>query len=152
MRVHLRPPDLAESRRAALKLLLFGAPGIAACAHAGHGGRGVLPAAQSNGWSEAQFPSAGGRTYFFQKQAGKPPVVVLHEILGLNDTCFALGDRLWNSGFSVFLPLLFGNRGGHSFLGGYFRSCGSSQFSCASPHRSSAIMPSLQAFCEHVSA
>jgi dienelactone hydrolase len=77
-------------------------------------------------------------------------VVVLHEILGLSAACFRLGDDLWNSGFNVFLPVLFGKPGGHSFLGGYFRSCATGQFACGAANEASAILPSLQAFCEHV--
>ena len=141
-----------NDRRAALKLLLLAVPGMAGCAHTGHTANAAAPAAPAGDWTEAHMPAPDGRKYFHRAQAGKPPVVVLHEVLGLTKGCFALGDRLWTSGFSVFLPLLFGEPEGHTFIGGYLRSCGSSAFSCAAPHKSSAIMPSLQAFCEHVSA
>ena len=139
-----------SNRRAALKMLLLGAPGLAGCAHAsyGHGPSCAIPTVGS--WTTAQFPAAGGRTYLYRSESGRPAVVVMHEVLGLTDKCVTLGGRLWDSGFSVYLPVLFGEPKGYSFLSGYLKSCGSDQFSCAAPHRSSAIMPSLQAFCEHV--
>jgi dienelactone hydrolase len=96
------------------------------------------------------FPDTGKGRVCFHKNNSGPPVIVLHEILGLEDPCFELGNRLHDEGFSVTLPLLFGKIGGHGFLGGYLRSCGSRQFSCAAREKASAILPWVGSLCDDI--
>jgi dienelactone hydrolase len=140
----------AVGRRSIVKMLALGLPGLAGCAQHLHGQRLSCPATVAGQWETKHFPVRGGRTYLERSGAGRPVVVVLHEILGLSDKCVTLGNRLWDSGFSVALPVLFGQPRGYSFFPGYFLSCGSRQFSCAASNKSSAIMPSLLEFCEHM--
>ncbi len=144
---------MLRSRRAAVRLLTMGVTGTgmsSACAHHQNLVRTQADDPKEN-WHRRRFPDTdAGRVYFWREASG-PPVVILHEVLGLTDGCFDLGNRLHREGFTVFLPLLFGNVGGHGFLGGYLRSCGSRQFVCAAADGSSAILPSLQQFCEEAS-
>jgi dienelactone hydrolase len=137
------------SRRSALQWMALGLLPAAGCAHR-HAAGASLTAADdfTAGWTRSRFPDDPGGRVYFRREAPGPPVVVLHEILGLERGCFDLGNRLYAKGFSVLMPKLFGEVGGHNALVGYFRSCATGEFSCAASDRSSAILPSIAAFCE----
>ena len=64
-----------------------------------------------------------------------PLVFVLHEMNGLTDNCFALGDALIDCGFSAAIPEFFGDFGGGAL--GYVKACSRPLFRCylASPLR-----------------
>ena len=61
-------------------------------------------------------PVTGGRTvYIFRPLGGQrlaPPVLVLHEYPALSASCLDFAQRLADQGFTVYVPVLFGNRQG----------------------------------------
>jgi dienelactone hydrolase len=84
-----------------------------------------------------------------------PGVILMHEILGMSPECVALGDRLVDAGFTVFLPLLFGEpeqsprtkiSEAHTFV----RVCISREFHCFESNQSSPVTVWLRALSREV--
>jgi dienelactone hydrolase len=79
------------------------------------------------GWTEDLFQ---GRKVYHRGPAGKT-VVLLHEINGLSPGCVDFGMELAQSGFSVYMPLLFGHATQDSVFLGTIESCVFGGFRCS---------------------
>jgi len=77
-------------------------------------------------------------------QGTGPAILLLHELSGMSLSNLALARCLANEGFSVFVPLMFGEPGQERFFGGYFQSCARAEFDCSSPTGGSAILHKLR--------
>lgn len=84
------------------------------------------------------------------KQAAGPPLVLLHELPGLSPDDLALAKCLSQQGFSVYLPLLFGEAGQNRIFAGYFQSCAKPDFECSSLSRSSPVIAKLSEICRRI--
>lgn len=63
-----------------------------------------------------------GQIELFVKGEG-PPLILLHELPGLAEKTFELGDYFVKAGFKVILPLLFGRAGDDNTLLGFAKIC-----------------------------
>jgi dienelactone hydrolase len=63
-----------------------------------------------------------GQIELFVRGEG-PPLILLHELPGLAERTFELGDYFVNEGFRVILPLLFGRAGDDNTLLGFAKVC-----------------------------
>jgi dienelactone hydrolase len=84
------------------------------------------------------------------KKASGPAIVLLHEMPGMSLSDLALAQCLSKQGFSVFLPLLFGEPGQERFVAGYFQSCVTGEFDCSSLAGGSPIVKKLSATCQSI--
>lgn len=83
------------------------------------------PVSGDDGWvpwtSTMRSGALRGRTYDVRSRpAPRPPVIVLHEVLGPSRETMELAERLADRGkprFAVHVPALFGTHGRRSFLG-----------------------------------
>ena len=68
-----------------------------------------------NGYVEIEVPYVGvadiNYKVLVKELKDAPRVILMHEIYGLNKECIEFADRLHNDGFSVYLPLFFGELG-----------------------------------------
>lgn len=79
-----------------------------------------------------------------------PSIVLLHELPGLSPEDLALAERLAREGFTVHLPLLFGEAGQDRFFVGYFQSCARSEFECSAASTTSPIVGKIREVCRSV--
>lgn len=83
-------------------------------------------------------------------------VVVMHELPGLNPDCLDFARRIADAGFSVFLPLLFGQPNVPfsipTTLTYAAQICISREIYCFAKHRSSPITDWLRALCREANA
>jgi dienelactone hydrolase len=71
-----------------------------------------------DGFSDFVFDDGGISHRVYRRGTG-PAVIVMHELPGLTPQCITLGNEIAAKGFSVFLPLLFGEPGdNHPYLFG----------------------------------
>jgi dienelactone hydrolase len=84
--------------------------------------------------------------YHYKNSSG-PALVLLHELPGLSLIDLALAKCIAREGFSVYLPLLFGEAGQERIFTGYFQSCAGDQFDCSALSNSSPILTRLRAVC-----
>ena len=75
------------------------------------------------GFEATSFTHRGETRRVFRAGTG-PAVVVVHEIPGLHPGVIAFGQRLVDTGFTVYLPSLFGRPGGPVTTGAVIRSLG----------------------------
>jgi dienelactone hydrolase len=101
------------------------------------------------GWRRGTFLGDDGvtRTYYCGGEKG-PPVMVLHEMLGLTPDDIDFGERLASHGFTVYMPLMFGTANhepkGLSAAALALKVCVSHEFAVFRAHRSSPIAQSLR--------
>ena len=74
-------------------------------------------------------------------------VVLMHELYGVTPEHIALGDRLANDGFAVFVPVLFGDPGTRSSPARALARCVSRDFRCLASNESSPITDWLRSLC-----
>ena len=80
--------------------------------------------------------------------ARDPLVFILHDMVGLRQSCFDLGDIVMKEGFSVAIPRFFGGVGGG--IAGYFKACElRSLFRCFDSGDYGPIMPWIQALAHN---
>jgi dienelactone hydrolase len=83
------------------------------------------------------------RVYRCKARVG-PPILLLHELPGMSPANLSLAHCLAKEGFSVFLPLLFGEPGQDRFFAGYLQSCGYGDFECSALSGGSPILTKLR--------
>jgi dienelactone hydrolase len=100
------------------------------------------------------FAHGGIRHRVFTRGNG-PAVIIMHEITGLGPECVALGDRIAALGYSVYLPLFFGEFGvaakakvSQGLAVG--RICVSKEFHCFAKNETSPIADWLRGLTREV--
>ena len=78
-------------------------------------------------------------------------VILLHELPGMSPDDIQLARRIAKEGFTVYLPLLFGQVGQDSVVSGYFQSCAFGEFECSKLSMRSPILDWLGTVCKRVS-
>ena len=63
----------------------------------------------------------------------------MHELPGMTPQCINLAMRVVDAGFTVFLPLLFGEPNDNATVANTFRVCVSHEFKCLAAHETSPI-------------
>jgi dienelactone hydrolase len=91
----------------------------------------------------------------YRKGAG-PAVVILHELPGLIPECVDLARRVADAGFTVYLPLLFGEPNqpfsALKMAGNLVELCISQEFYCFARYQSSPITDWLRSLCRKAHA
>lgn len=97
-----------------------------------------------------------GVTHDVYSLGAGPPVIIMHELPGLNEHTFALGRRLADEGFRVSLPLLFGEVEGSTTMGrawsNYRHLCVSEEFGRLKAGHSAPIVDWLRGLARYLSA
>ena len=115
-------------------------------------GAGLIPltggVGQLNAESHCPDPISGficvpefARTVLCTERGSGPAVILLHELPGMSPDDMQLARRIANQGFTVYLPLLFGEPGQNNPISGYFQSCAYGEFECS---RNSTSSPALK--------
>jgi dienelactone hydrolase len=85
-----------------------------------------------------------------------PAVVLMHELTGMIPACVDLARRIADAGFTVYLPLLFGEPNQPfslpSMVGFTLQLCISQEFYCFAKHQTSPITAWLRALCRKAKA
>jgi dienelactone hydrolase len=68
----------------------------------------VEPPRLNADFEETRMPGATREFVVYRTNTSGPPVLLLHEIPGLSDATFRLAKRIGQSGYTVYVPLLFG--------------------------------------------
>lgn len=63
------------------------------------------------GFERFSLASGGLEKPVYRRGAG-PAVLLIHELPGMSEPCIAMGRRLADAGYTVYMPLLFGEPGG----------------------------------------
>jgi dienelactone hydrolase len=74
----------------------------------------------------------------------------MHELPGMTPECIDLATRVVDAGFTVFLPLLFGEPNDRATVANTFRVCVSHEFKCLAAHESSPITAWLRALTRRI--
>ncbi|MEB3278833.1 MAG: dienelactone hydrolase family protein [Lyngbya sp.] len=102
------------------------------------------------GFSEFNFTAENATRPVYDQGVG-PAVVILHELPGMIPECVELARRICNQGFTVFLPLLFGQPNQPlsipQTLAFAVQICISKEFYCFAKGESSPITNWLRALC-----
>jgi dienelactone hydrolase len=108
-----------------------------------------------DGFVEKQFVHDGVGRAVYRRGSG-PGVVVMHEIPGITPEVARFARRVADSGFTVFMPCMFGTVG-KPYSSGYIarevaRACVSREFRVLAARESSPITDWLRALCRSVHA
>ncbi|MEK8049691.1 dienelactone hydrolase family protein [Ideonella sp. DXS22W] len=87
----------------------------------------ALAAMAARGYTARPFEAAGLRHTVFSRGQGRP-VLLMHELPGMDGPNVAFADRLVAAGFAVHLPWLFGPALRSATLGNYRKLCVSQEF------------------------
>src|SRR5262245_64644473 len=90
------------------------------------------------------------RTVLRTERASGSAVILLHELPGISPDDMQFARRIANQGFTVYLPLLFGEVGQNNFISGYFQSCVYGEFECSKKSTSSPALKWLQTLRDQV--
>jgi dienelactone hydrolase len=104
-----------------------------------------------DGFHEFAF-AAGDITHRVFATGDGPPVIVMHELPGLSPAAIRFGRRLNAAGFTVYLPLLFGEPGQDDWRASYRMLCVSQEFARLAAGVSGPIVDWLRALANDVSA
>jgi dienelactone hydrolase len=96
------------------------------------------------GFTKIDFADGGIEHAVYRKGVG-PGVLVMHELPGLTPQCIDLANRIESSGFTVFLPLLFGEPNSSATVANTLRVCVNREFKCFALNESSPISVWLRA-------
>lgn len=97
-----------------------------------------------DGFTQFEFVDGEIEHTVYQKGVG-PGVLVMHELPGLTPQCIDLANRITSAGFTVFLPLLFGEPDASATIANTLRVCVSHEFKCFALNESSPITVWLRA-------
>jgi len=98
------------------------------------------------GFTEFSFDADGTSHHVFLKGSG-PAVVVIHELPGMTPACIGLGEEIARSGFSAYLPLLFGEPGDNAPVRFCIELCIRREIYLFSKNGGSPIVSWLRALC-----
>lgn len=107
--------------------------------------------------SDWQPPHAQGRAVRYNTDSvDKPPVIVLHEFPALSASCLAFAEKLSARGFTVYVPVLFGNNKGRINVASSLQTIAELSASAdwnviLSEHKHNAITDWLRLLCRDVS-
>jgi dienelactone hydrolase len=101
-----------------------------------------------DGFTEFGFADGGIEHAVYRKGVG-PGVLVMHELPGLTPQCIDLATRIESAGFTVFLPLLFGEPNSSATVANTLRVCVSREFKCFALNESSPISVWLRPLHPH---
>jgi dienelactone hydrolase len=88
-----------------------------------------------------------GMTHPVYVRGSGPGVLLLHELPGMVPQCVDLATTIANRGFTVFMPLMFGDGGAQPSKTLAARVCVSREFHCFAHHESSPITRWLRSLC-----
>jgi dienelactone hydrolase len=97
----------------------------------------------TKGLSEFAHAQVAGLTYYRSALSG-PAILLMHELPGLTPACIDLGTRLHQHGFTVYMPLLFGEEGEHRTMRNLIRLCVHREFRLFALGKSSPITEKLR--------
>jgi dienelactone hydrolase len=107
------------------------------------------------GFSEREFTYEGATKKVFRKGSG-PGVIVITEVPGIHPGVIDFANILVDSGFTVFLPELFGTTGkpatGAYAAGTMLKLCVSKEFKLLAAHESSPVTEWLRALARDIHA
>lgn len=103
------------------------------------------------GFDQFDFSDGGVSKTVYRKGDG-PPVLVMHELPGLTEFATRFADRLVAAGFSVYLPLLFGEPLKRDVWGYYRQLCVSQEFGRLQAGVSAPITDWLRVLARELSA
>src|SRR5262249_39059452 len=103
------------------------------------------------GFDEFAFTDADITHVVFRKGAG-PGVVLMHELPGLTQECIRLAEAISDDGFTVHLPLLFGDPGDHHPVQFLAQLCVSHEFAIFAAGGGSPVVTWLRALCRRAKA
>lgn len=109
-----------------------------------------MTAKEIPGFESFYFKDGGtAKKVYWSGDPDRPPVVLMHELPGMIPECIALARRLVADGFTVFMPLLFGQPDARTrdFPNYLAQVCIRNEFSLLARRRSSPITDWLRALC-----
>lgn len=102
-------------------------------------------------FTQFEFPTTGPPSRLVYRKGQGPAVVLMHELPGMIPECVDLARRIADRGFTVYLPLLFGEPNqplsSLKMLQYTAQLCLSREFYCFARHQSSPITNWLRALC-----
>jgi dienelactone hydrolase len=104
------------------------------------------------GYSEFTFQDGDINHTVFRSRTNGPGLLIMHELPGMTPQCIDLATRVVDAGFTVFLPLLFGEPNDSATVANTFRVCVSHEFKCLAAHESSPITTWLRALSRRIYA
>lgn len=126
---------------------------LALSACTGHGGH-PAHSAQEAPVLVASFQSISsdektGGFRVLQKGSG-PGVLILHELPGLTIECLQLANRVSEAGYTVYVPLLFGQPGRAQSFRNVFRACFGGGFHCFSSSDPGPVLARLRVLANYI--
>jgi dienelactone hydrolase len=95
-------------------------------------------------------PETGGFTVY--TKGNGPGVLILHELPGLTVEDLHLANRIAEAGYTVYVPLLFGQAGKSQTFRNIFRACFGGGFHCFSSRDPGPILARLRVLAKYVRA
>jgi dienelactone hydrolase len=95
----------------------------------------------------------GEMEHWVYRDGAGPGVLILHELPGMTPKCIELAQRVMNRGFTVYLPLFFGDPGDESSLQGGMHVtalCIRREFECFATDKTSPVSVWLRALCRQM--
>jgi dienelactone hydrolase len=102
-----------------------------------------------DGFTQFDFAD-GGIEHAVYRNGGGPGVLIMHEVPGLTPQCIDLANRIGSAGYTVFLPLLFGEPNSSATVANTLRVCVSREFKCFALNESSPISVWLRALGQRI--
>ncbi len=103
------------------------------------------------GFTHFDFAAQGMRHRVYERGRG-PAVLLMHELPGMTPACVQLAERLAGAGFTVYLPLLFGEPNTTASMRYTVQVCISREFYLLARRRASPITRWLRAVCREIHA
>lgn len=111
---------------------------------------------QVHDFTNFDFPDNGSLSHRVYRKGEGPAVILMHELPGMIQECVDLARRIADSGFTVYLPLLFGKpdqeNSSLKTIAYVVQLCISQEFNCFAKHQSSPITNWLRALCRSAHA